>query len=68
MITNEEKINLITAKIINVEGAINSYIQHADTFKDKYALEDVLPNCNAIKLALVKELELLGGHWPNILD
>jgi hypothetical protein len=68
MITDEEKINLITARIINIEGAINSYIEHADAFKNKYSLEDVLPDCNAIKLALIKELEVLGGYWPNSID
>ena len=68
MITNEEKINLITARIINIDGAINSYIEHADAFKDKYSLDDVLPDCNAIKLALLQELELLGGYWPNSID
>ena len=68
MITDEEKINLITARIINIEGDINSYIEHAYAFKNKYSIEDVLPDCNAIKLALIKELEVLGGYWPNSID
>jgi len=68
MITNEDKINLIIARIINIEGAISSYIENADVFKSKYSLEEVLPDCNAIKSSLLKELKLLGGHWPNSLD
>jgi hypothetical protein len=68
MITDEDKINLIIARINNVEGDINSYIKHADTFQSKYSLEDVLPACNSIKLALIQELESLGGSWPPTLD
>lgn len=64
MITNQEKIDLVINKLNNIEDTINSYIQYADTLSDKYSLDEVLPDCNAIKLALLKELESLGGTWP----
>jgi hypothetical protein len=68
MITNEDKIRLLIDRLNNVEGDINSYISHADDFQDKYSLEDVLPECNAIKIALLQELELLGGSWNPAID
>ena len=68
MITNEDKINLIIARLNNIEGDINSYIANADVFQDKYSLENVLPECNSIKLALLQELEILGGAWSPPLD
>lgn len=68
MINNKDKINLIIARLNNIQGNIDSYIQYADDFQDKYSLDDVLPECNAIKLALLKELELIGGTWPAPLD
>jgi hypothetical protein len=68
MISNEDKIRLIIARLKNIEGDIISYIEHADAFQDKYLLEDVLPERNAIKLALIRELESLGGTWPAPLD
>jgi hypothetical protein len=64
MITNQDKIKLVIDRLNNVQGDINSYIEHADAFQSKYSLEDVLPECNSIKSALVKELESLGGVWP----
>ena len=68
MISNRDKIELVVDRLNNIQGNINSYIDHADDFKDKYSLEEVLPECNAIKLALLQELELLGGTWPAPLD
>jgi hypothetical protein len=68
MITNEDKIRLLIDRLNNVEGDINSYISHADAFQDKYSLEDVLPECNAIKTALLQELESLGGSWNPAID
>jgi hypothetical protein len=68
MISNEDKINLVIDRLKNIEGAIISYIEHADVFQDKYSLDDVLLECNAIKLALIQELESLGGTWPVPLD
>jgi hypothetical protein len=40
-----------------------SFIYHAEEFKDKYFLEDELSICNAKKEALIQELEFLGGTW-----
>jgi len=68
MITNEEKIELIINKLNNIQGAINSYINHADELKDKYSLDQVLPEYNAIKTALLEELGMLGGSWEEPLD
>ena len=68
MISNIDKIELIIDRLNNIQGDINSYIEHADDFQDKYSLEEVLPKCNAIKLALLQELESLGGTWPLPLD
>jgi len=68
MLTNEEKINLIINKLNNIEVIINTHIERAEILSDKYSLDEVLLNCNAIKLALVKELESLGGIWPIPLD
>lgn len=64
MISNQEKIDLIINRLNNIQGAIDSYIENAEKFKDKYSLDEVLPECNAIKLALYEELKLLGGIWP----
>jgi hypothetical protein len=68
MINNQDKIHVIIARLNNIQGDINSYIAHADVFQDKYSLESVLPKCNSIKLALLQELELLGGAWTAPLD
>ena len=51
---DQDKIELIIARLNNIQGDINSYVEHADAFQDKYSLEDVLPECNAIKKALLK--------------
>ena len=68
MITNEEKIELIINKLNNIQGSIDSYIKYADSLSDKYSLEDVLPECNVIKLALLEDLKSLGGVWIKPLD
>lgn len=68
MLENEEKINLIINKLNNIEVIINTHIERAEILSDKYSLDEVLLNCNAIKLALIKELESLGGIWPIPLD
>jgi hypothetical protein len=36
--------------------------------QDKYSLDEVLPECNAIKIVLIEELESLGGTWMPPLD
>lgn len=64
MISNEEKIKIIINKLNNTQGQIDSYISHADSFKNKYSLDEVLPDCNASKSALLEELQSLGGVWP----
>ena len=68
MLDNKEKINLIINKLNNIEVIINTQIERAEILSDKYSLDEVLLNCNAIKLALIKELESLGGIWPIPLD
>ena len=68
MINNQDKIRIVVDRLNNIQGDIDSYIEHADAFKDKYSLDSVLPECNAIKLALLQELELLGGIYPVPLD
>jgi hypothetical protein len=68
MLTNEEKISLIINQLNNIEIIMNIHIERADVLSDKYSLDQVLPECNAIKLALLEELESLGGTWPVSLD
>jgi len=68
MITNEEKIKIIINKLNNIQGQIDSYISHAESFQDKYSLDEVLPDCNASKLALLEQLQSLGGVWPEPLE
>jgi hypothetical protein len=67
MINNEEKINIIKHKIETLDFMINSFIDHAKEFKDKYSLEDELSTCNAKKNALLKELTKLGGSCTDPL-
>jgi len=68
MINNEEKIKIIINKLNNVQGQIDSYISHADAFKNKYSLDEVLPDCNAGKSSLLEQLQSLGGVWPEPLE
>jgi hypothetical protein len=63
MITNQEKIEIITNKLNTLEFIIQSYIDHAEEFKNKYSLEDVLIDCNDKKQALMQKLQELGGVW-----
>ena len=63
MISNEDKINILISKLDTLQFIIKSYIYHAEEFKEKYSLEEVLSDCNAIKSALLDELESLGGSW-----
>jgi hypothetical protein len=64
MISDSDKIKLIVDRLNNIQDDIVSYINHASLFSEKYSLEDVLPECNAVKAALLVELESLGGIWP----
>ena len=52
MITNEEKINIIENRLLNLEGEINSFIIYAEEFKNKYSLEEELLKCNRRKTGL----------------
>jgi len=59
MMTNEEKINIINNRLDNLEFIINSFIDHAEEFKDKYSLEEEILKCNSRKNALLQELSAL---------
>ena len=59
MITNEEKIDVISNRLDNLEFIMNSFIDHAEEFKDKYSLEEELLACNSRKNALLQELSTL---------
>lgn len=59
MITNADKIDTIDNRLDNLEFIINSFIDHAEEFKDKYSLEDELANCNRKKMALLEERQAL---------
>ena len=61
MINNEEKINILIDRIKTIEFIIESYINHAKEFQNKYSLEEILPDYNATRLALIQKLESLGG-------
>jgi hypothetical protein len=59
MITNADKIDTIDNRLDTLEFIINSFIDHAEEFKDKYSLEDELANCNRKKMALLEERQAL---------
>ena len=59
MITNAEKIDAINNRLDNLEFIINSFIAHAEEFKDKYSLEDELADCNRKKMTLLEEKQVL---------
>ena len=59
MITNQDKIDIIDNRLVNLEFIINSFIDHAEEFKDKYSLEDELANCNGKKSALLEQKQAL---------
>ena len=59
MITNADKIDTIDNRLDNLEFIINSFIDHAEEFKDKYSLEDELANCNRKKMSLLEEKQAL---------
>lgn len=62
---NNIRIDYLINQLNNIQGAINSYIDHADIFSDKYSLEDVLPELNAQKEIIVSEINNLGGNLPS---
>lgn len=59
MITNAEKIDTINNRLDTLEFIINSFIDHAEEFKDKYSLDQELANCNRKKTALLEEKQAL---------
>jgi hypothetical protein len=59
MITNAEKIDTINNRLNNLEFIMNSFIDHAEEFKDKYSLDQELANCNRKKTALLEEKQTL---------
>ena len=59
MITNKDKIDIIDNRLDNLEFIMNSFISHAEEFKDKYSLENELANCNRKKTALLEERQAL---------
>ena len=59
MITNQDKIDIIENRLDTLEFIINSFIDHAEKFKDKYSLDQELANCNIKKTALLEEKEAL---------
>lgn len=59
MITNQDKINIIANRLDTLEFIMNSFIDHAEEFKDKYSLENELANCNRKKTALLEEKQTL---------
>jgi hypothetical protein len=59
MITNAEKIDTINNRLNNLEFIINSFIAHAEEFKNKYSLDQELANCNRKKTALLEEKQTL---------
>ncbi len=59
MITNQDKINIIDNRLDTLEFIMNSFIDHAEEFKDKYSLDQELANCNRKKTALLEEKQTL---------
>jgi len=59
MITNQDKINIIDNRLDTLEFIMNSFIDHAEEFKDKYSLDHELANCNRKKTALLEEKQTL---------
>ena len=67
MITNEDKIDIIKHRLDTLEFIMNSFIDHAEEFIDKYSLEDKLADCNLKKNTLLDALEEIGGTWQPTL-
>ena len=64
MITNKEKIDIVIEKINTLEFIKQSFIDHAEEFKNKYSLEEEISMCNHKKNLLLEELDSLGGTLP----
>lgn len=65
MINNAEKVEVLIERLNTLDFIIESYIYHAEEFKNKYSLEEVLTDCNAQKEALLQELLELGVVWQS---
>ena len=61
MINDEEKISILINRINTIDFMIKSFTDHAESFKNKYSLEDELAICESKKAALIEMLESLGG-------
>jgi len=59
MLTNQERISLITNRINNIDAQIKSFIDNADICAGKYSVEEEVSACNAKKTALIQEKESL---------
>jgi hypothetical protein len=59
MLTNQEKISLITNRINNIDAQIKSFIDNAELCAGKYSVEVEVLACNAKKTALIQERESL---------
>lgn len=59
MLSNQDKIEIIINRLNNIEAQIKSFIDNAETCKDKYSLEDEILICNNKKIALLQEKEAL---------
>ena len=68
MLTNKEKIDILINRLNKLSFIENSFISHAEDFKDKYFLEDELTICNDQKSALLEILNNLGGSWLKVID
>jgi uncharacterized protein YlbG (UPF0298 family) len=62
--TNEEKIEILINRLDTLEFIKDSFINHAEEFKNKYSLDEVLLDCNTKKTILLQELGNLGRSWP----
>ena len=60
MINDEEKISILMDRLNTIEFMMQSFIDHAESFKGKYSLEDELAICESKKAALIETLEGLG--------
>jgi hypothetical protein len=67
MITNEDKVDIIKHRLDTLEFIMNSFIDHAEDFINKYSLEDELAECNLKKNTLLDALEEIGGTWQPTL-
>lgn len=66
MITSQDKIEIILNKLNVLEFIIESYITHADDFKNKYSLDDELQKCNMQKNVLLAELDRLKNNEDSL--